>query len=81
MFILYNFVLWPTTAQLFHKLSHSHMFRHCRVILGEFVVSSLLTYTSMSHAAVGNTIYNYDISQQLHLKYACNLASYKLLTP
>jgi hypothetical protein len=32
------------------------MFRHYRVILREFVVSTLLSYTSMSNAAVGNTL-------------------------
>jgi hypothetical protein len=41
------FVLWPINAQLFHKLLHSYMFRHCRVILRESVVSTLLSYTSM----------------------------------
>jgi hypothetical protein len=34
------------------------MFRHCRVILGELVTNNLTSYTSMSNAAVGNTIYN-----------------------
>jgi hypothetical protein len=27
------FVLWPTNAQLYHKLSHPYMSQHCRVIL------------------------------------------------
>jgi hypothetical protein len=39
------FVLWPTNAQLFHKLSHSYMFRHYCVILRELVVSTLPSYT------------------------------------
>ena len=56
--ILYYFVLWPTNAQLFHKLSHSYMFRHYHVILRELVISTLPSYTSISNAAVGNTIYN-----------------------
>ena len=30
---LFDFALWPTNAQLFHKLSHCYMLRHCRVIL------------------------------------------------
>jgi len=52
--ILYN---EPTNAQLFHKLSHSsYMFRHYCVILTESAVSTLLSYTSMSNAAVGNII-------------------------
>jgi len=39
------------------QLSHSsNMFRHYRVILREFIVSTLLSYTSMSHTAVGNTV-------------------------
>jgi hypothetical protein len=28
--IFHYFVLWPTNAQLFHKLSHSYMLRHYR---------------------------------------------------
>ena len=40
----YYFVLWPTNAQLFHKFSHSYMFRHYRVILWEFVINSLPSY-------------------------------------
>ena len=44
--------------QLLHKLSHSYMFRHYRVILREFVISTLQSYTGISYAAVGNTIYN-----------------------
>jgi len=53
-------------AQLFHKLSYSYMFRHYRVIVREFVVSTLQGYTSVSNA-VQNT-------QQLHSTYLCNLA-------
>jgi len=56
-FILYS-VQWPTNAQLFHKLSHSYMFRHYGVILRELVINTLPSYTSISNAAVGNTIYN-----------------------
>jgi len=54
----YYFVLWPTNAQLFHKLLHCYMFRHYRVILRELVINALPSYTSISNAAVGNTIYN-----------------------
>jgi hypothetical protein len=43
-------------AQLFHKLSHSYMFQHYRVILRDFIVSTLLSYTSISNALVGNII-------------------------
>jgi len=54
---IYYFVLWPTNAQLFHKLSHCYMFRHCRVILRQLAINTLPSYTSISNAAVGNTIY------------------------
>jgi len=47
--VAYCFVLWPTNAQLFHKLSHSYMFRHYRVILRELVISTLPSYTSISN--------------------------------
>jgi hypothetical protein len=52
------FVLWPTNAQLFHKLSHCYMFRHYRVILRELLINTAPSYTSISNAAVGNTVYN-----------------------
>ena len=35
-----------------------YMFRHYRVILRELVISTLPSYTSISNAAVGNTINN-----------------------
>jgi len=38
-------LLWPTNAQLFHKLSHTYMFRHYRVILTELVTNTLRSYT------------------------------------
>ena len=41
--------------QLFNKPSHSHMFRHYRVILRELVINTWPRYTSISTAAVGNT--------------------------
>jgi len=44
-------------AQLFHKLSHSYMFRHYHFIFRKYVINSLPSYTSISNAAVGNTIY------------------------
>ena len=44
--------------QLMHKLSHSYMFRPYRVILRELVINTLPSYTSISNAAVGNTIYD-----------------------
>jgi len=46
-----------TNALLFHKLSHSYMFRHYRVIFKELVIDTLPNYRSISNAAVGNTIY------------------------
>ena len=86
---LHTFLLFCTVnsknAQLFHKLSHSYMFRHYRVILRELVTNTLPSYTSTSNAALGNTIYNLHKTyvkhlhyklyyQQLHLKFLCNLA-------
>jgi len=56
--IFYYFVLWPTNAQLFHKLSHYYMFPHYRVILRHPVNNTLPSGTGISNAAVGNTIYN-----------------------
>jgi hypothetical protein len=40
------------------KSSHSYMFRHYHIILRELVINTLPSYTSISNAAVGNTIYN-----------------------
>ena len=37
---------------IFHKLSHSYMFRHYHVILRELVNNTLPSYTSISKAAV-----------------------------
>jgi hypothetical protein len=62
----YHFVLWPTNAQLFHTLSHSCMFRHYRVILRQLVINTLSSYTSISNAAVGNTIYSYNVSHRFY---------------
>ena len=56
--LFFYFVLWPTNTQLFHKWSHSYMSRHYRVILRELLINTLPSYTSISNAAVGNTIYN-----------------------
>ena len=44
---IYYFVLRPTNAQLFHKSSHSHVFRHYCVILRELVTNTLPGYTSI----------------------------------
>jgi len=56
--LIFLFRTTPTNAQLFHKLSHPYMFRHCRVILRELVINNLPSYTSISDAAVGNTVCN-----------------------
>jgi hypothetical protein len=42
------------------------MFRHYRVILRALVINTLPSYTSISNAAVGNIIYNQDVSQRLY---------------
>ena len=54
-------------TQLFHKLTHSYMFRHCRVILRELVVSTLPSYTSMSNAVVGLLLQSFDWLAAFHL--------------
>jgi len=53
-------------AQLFHKLSHYYMFRQYRVIIRELVINTLPSYTSTSNAAVGNTIYNLDVTPKFY---------------
>jgi hypothetical protein len=65
--MFYYFVLCPTNAQLFHKLSHPYMFRHYRVILRELVINTLPSYTTVSNAAVGNIIYNQHVSYRFYL--------------
>jgi len=37
---------------------HSYMFRHYSVTLRQLVINTLPSYTSISNAAVGNTIYS-----------------------
>ena len=46
------FVLSPTNTQLFHKLSHTYMFRHYRVILRGLVIKTLPSHTSISNGSV-----------------------------
>jgi hypothetical protein len=43
--IVHCSVLWPTNAQLSHKLSLCYTFRHYRVILRETVISTLPNHT------------------------------------
>ena len=45
-------------TQLSHKLSHCYMFRHSHVIPRQPVINTLPSYTSISNAAVGNTVYS-----------------------
>jgi hypothetical protein len=42
------------------------MFRHYCVILRELAITTLPSYTSIPNAAVGNTVYNYDVSHRLY---------------
>ena len=42
------------------------MFRHYCVILRQLVINTLPRYASISNAAVGNTIYNYDVSHRFY---------------
>jgi len=44
----------------FNKPSHSHMFRHYRVILRELVFNTWPCYTSITKAAVGNICVTYQ---------------------
>jgi hypothetical protein len=73
-FIFYSFVLWPTNAQLFQKLSHCYMFRQYRFTLRELVVSTLLHYVTISNSTVGNTIYNFNTST-MHLLLFCTMTN------
>ena len=43
------------------------MFRHYRVILRELVINTLPSYTSITNAAVGDTVYNYDFSRSFYV--------------
>jgi len=57
--LFYYFVQLLTNTQLIDKLSYSsYMFRHYCVILSEFAVSTLPSFTSMSNEVVDNTIQN-----------------------
>jgi len=42
------------------------MFRHYGFIINKLVVNALPHYTSISNAAVGNTMYNSDFSHRLY---------------
>jgi len=49
------------------------MFRHYLVILRQLVINTLPSYTSISNAAVGNTIYNWDVSQRFYASSHINV--------
>jgi len=38
---LYNFLLWPTNAQLFHKLSHCYMFLSIKPVWNSWTVNCI----------------------------------------
>ena len=42
------------------------MFRHYRVILRQPVIKTLPSYTGISNAAVGNTVYTQDVSYRFY---------------
>jgi len=44
------------------------MFQHKLVILRELVIDTLLSYTSILNAAVGNTVYNQLLNQNRNIK-------------
>ena len=53
LFFILHYVLQMHNC---HKLSHFYMFRHYRIILRELVINALPSCTSISNAAVGNTV-------------------------
>ena len=56
-YTFYYFVLWPTNAQLFHKLLYCfYVFRHYCVFLRELVVCTSAKVQKYVNAAVRNTI-------------------------
>jgi len=42
------------------------MFWHYHIILRQLVINTLSSYTSISNTAVGNTIYNQDVSHRFY---------------
>ena len=48
------------------KFEHCYMFRHYHVILRQLEINTLPSYTGISNAAVGNTIYNEDVSHRFY---------------
>jgi hypothetical protein len=59
-FLFYIFLFCTVTNKctIISQNLHSYMFRHYRVILRELVINTLPSYTNISSAAVGNTIYS-----------------------
>ena len=47
LFCIFIILYYDQHAQLFHKLSHSFMFRHYRVILSELIINTLSGYTNI----------------------------------
>jgi len=52
------------------------MFRHYLVILRQLLINTLPSHTSISNAAVGNTIYNLKL---FHIFYADGILMFKIL--
>jgi len=44
---------------------HSYMFQHYRIILRELVINTLPSYTSISNAAVCNTVYYLQLTVKI----------------
>ena len=76
--IFYYIVLWPTNAQLFHKLPHSNastLSCHPQGACNQYLAMLHKHKTYVKHL-------NWKLYyQQLHLKYMCNLARYWLQAP
>jgi hypothetical protein len=58
---LASFIILYYDQQMHNYFTNYHaptFFRHYRVILRERVINTLRSYTSISNAAVGNTVYS-----------------------
>ena len=66
-------------AQLFHKLSHSYMFRRYHAILRQLVISNFASYTSISYVAVGILYYHHKIFKCSCWYIALPTASFEIL--
>jgi hypothetical protein len=81
LFILFFcFLLWPTNAHLSHKLSHSYIFGHYRVILSELVINTLPSYTSIScyDQQIHNYLTNYHTPTYLDITVSSSVSLWSI---